>query len=220
MHIEHFKIIKVSGGNMFSYFKRAFYKRNDKALRIDGKHCYLRTFTERDAFELASLLSRNKYFWSQFEPLHREEFYTVEAQHKKIIESLQMLAMRREYSLGIFDYRTNTLIGHISLYAIKRVPYSSAFIGYSMDQSYTGRGIASEAVQLMLQLAFQTLQLHRVEAYIAPDNIASIRVIEKNGFQREGLLRKLLYINGYWVDHYLYAILEEDFSKHREQGNV
>ena len=184
-------------------------------MRLDGVRCYLQTFSERDAAELAALLSRNKYFWSQFEPIHRDDFYTVETQHKKILESLQMLALKREFSFGIYDWQSNKLIGHIALYAIKRLPYSSAFVGYSMDEHFTGRGITTEAVNLVLQLAFQSLNLHRVEAYIAPDNIASIKVIEKNGFQREGYLRKLLYINGQWIDHNLYAILDEEFYASR-----
>ena len=93
------------------------------------------------------------------------------------------------------------------------MPYSSAFVGYSMDQHFVGRGIATEAVKLVIELAFNSLKLHRVEAYIAPQNIASIRVIEKAGFLKEGLLRKLLFINGGWVDHYMYAILQEEYLK-------
>ena len=195
---------------MLSFLKKAFSKK-DEQLYIHGIKCFVKTFEEADTANLAALLSRNKYFWSRFEPIHREEFYTVEMQHKKILESMEMLKLQREYSFGIYEPLTKQLIGHIALYAIKRVPYSSAFVGYSLDERYVGQGIATEAVSLMLQLAFEQLKLHRVEAYIAPDNIASIRVIEKNGFQQEGLLRKLLYINGQWIDHYQYAILEEEY---------
>lgn len=197
---------------MFSYLKRAFNKKDDRVMRIEGEYCFLQTFSEGDAGNLAALLNRNKYFWSRFEPLHRDEFYTVETQHKKILEGLQLLAMKREFSFGIYDHESNELIGHIALYAIKRMPYSSGFIGYSIDERYAGRGITTEAVSLVLQFAFHSLRLHRVEAYIAPDNFPSIRVIEKNGFQREGLLRKLLFINGQWVDHYLYALIVEEYK--------
>ena len=66
-------------------------------------------------------------------------------------------------------------------------------------------------MKLVIELAFDSLKLHRVEAYIAPENVPSIRVIEKAGFIKEGLLRKLLFINGDWVDHYMYAILQEEY---------
>lgn len=193
-----------------------FRKKGDRSVRLDGEKCFLRTFGESDAKALATLLSDNKHFWSTYEPLHRDDFYTEEAQYKKILEGLQLLALNREFSFGIYDYEAEKLVGHISLYAIKRMPYSSAFVGYSMDQHYVGRGMATEAVKLVIELAFKSLKLHRVEAYIAPENIPSIRVIEKAGFMREGLLRKLLFINGQWVDHYMYAMLQEEYLQKKE----
>lgn len=181
-------------------------------VRLIGQNCSLCTFTPTDAKALSKLLSDNKYFWSTYEPLHREDFYTEETQYQKILEGMQLLQSNREFSFGIYDNLSNRLIGHISLYAIKRLPYSSGFVGYSMDQNFIGRGIATEAVNLVLQFAFQTINLHRVEAYVAPKNTASVRVLEKSGFKQEGLLKELLFINGEWVDHYMYAILQSDFK--------
>ena len=195
---------------MFKHFFKNLRQKDDRTVRLYGENCILRTFHEGDARQLASLMARNKYFWSTFEPLHRDDFYTEEAQYKKIIESMQMMAMKREFMFGVYTLDGKHLIGHISLYAIKRLPYSSAFIGYAMDENYTGKGIATEAVKLVVQFAFETLNLHRVEAFIAPTNISSMRVVEKIGFQQEGLMRELLYINGKWVDHYMYAILQRD----------
>lgn len=191
-------------------------KKEERTLKLQGTTCFLQTFLEQDAKELSSLLARNKYFWSTYEPIHREEFYTEEAQYKKIIEGLQLMSLKREFSFGIYDQQTKKLIGHISLYAVKKLPYSSAFVGYSMDEAYTGRGIATEAVTLVVQFAFRQLDLHRVEAYVAPSNLPSRRVIEKSGFVQEGLLRELLFINGKWIDHYMYAILKDDFVKIEE----
>lgn len=182
-------------------------------IAIAGDQFDLRTLVEADAASLAKLLTENKYFWSTYEPLHRPEFYTVEAQRRKIVESLMLLAEKREFSFGIFAKGTSQLIGHISLYAVKRLPYSSAFVGYSMDERFAGRGIATAATRAIVLFAFNQVGVHRVEAYVAPKNDASIRVLEKAGFVREGLLRKLLYINGEWVDHYMYAILKEDVQR-------
>lgn len=181
-------------------------------VQLTGQKCSLRTFTPSDAKALAKLLADNKFFWSTYEPLHRDEFYTEETQYKKILESLQLLQSNREFSFGIFDYGSQQLIGHISLYSVKRLPYSSCFVGYSIDERFAGRGITTEAVRLVLEFGFQTLNIHRIEAYVAPQNLASVRVLEKSGFVREGLLRQLLFINGVWVDHYMYAILQNDFK--------
>jgi ribosomal-protein-alanine N-acetyltransferase len=62
-----------------------------------------------------------------------------------------------------------------------------------------------DAVATLLDHAFGTMRLHRVEAACIPGNARSIRVLEKAGFEREGLLRSYLRINGIWQDHYIYA---------------
>ena len=103
------------------------------------------------------------------------------------------------------------LIGHISMYSIKRLPFSSAFIGYSIDEMNVGKGVATEAVQLLVKYGMEVVGLHRIEAYVSPRNVGSIRVLEKAKMQREGLLRQLLFINGEWEDHYIYAVLENDY---------
>ena len=184
-------------------------KKGGNVVFIEGKKCYVRTFQEKDARSLTGLVSRNKYFWSTYEPLNRPDYYTVETQYKKIQESLYLMSSQREFTFGIYPLGTDHLIGHIALYSVKRLPYSSGFIGYAMDEAYVGKGIATEAVELIVNFAFKEVGLHRIEAYVAPENKASIRVLEKVGFLQEGLLRKLLYINGKWVDHYMYARLEE-----------
>jgi [ribosomal protein S5]-alanine N-acetyltransferase len=57
---------------------------------------------------------------------------------------------------------------------------------------------------------FQTLGFHRLEAACLPSNTASIKLLEKTGFKREGLARRYLRINGVWQDHLLYALLDSD----------
>lgn len=185
-------------------------KKGGNVVSIRGEKCYIRTFQEKDAQSLTGLVSRNKYFWSTYEPLQRPEYYTVDAQYKKIQESLYLMDSKREFTFGIYELGTNNLIGHIALYAVKRLPYSSAFVGYAMDEIYIGKGIVTEAVKMVVRFAFDQIGLHRVEAYVSTQNNASIRVLEKSGFYCEGLLRKLLYINGQWVDHYMYACLEDE----------
>ena len=66
------------------------------------------------------------------------------------------------------------------------------------------------AVRALIPFAFDTLRLHRVEAACIPTNAASVRLLEKTGFQREGYAREYLCINGVWQDHLLYARLRSD----------
>ncbi|MER2089967.1 MAG: GNAT family protein [Sporosarcina sp.] len=178
---------------------------------LEGQTSYLRILTEDDAFIFTELISDNKEYWSIFEPRHDSSYFTVAVQRDKIRESIYQMRDRREYNFGIFDLASSRLIGHISLYSIKRLPFSSGFIGYSIDERETGRGIGTEAVRLVTKFAFDKVALHRVEAYVSPRNSGSIKVLEKSDYHQEGLMRKLLYINGVWEDHYMYAIVEDDF---------
>lgn len=175
---------------------------------VESDRCKLRTLVESDVESLTSLVARNKKYWSIHEPLHANEYYTNKTQLKRIIDASRQLGMSREYSFGIFLKDTGELIGHISLYSIKRLPFSSAFIGYSMDEKYTGQGFATEVVKRVTQFGFEELAIHRIEAYVSPANEGSVKVLEKAGYDREGLLKQLLYINGDWVDHYLYALID------------
>lgn len=200
-------------------WKRLFnlFSKDDDVVIVTGKKVILRTFTVNDAQQVTQLVARNKYYWSQFEPLHHDHFYTYDTQYRKIVESLNLMRANREYVFGIFDQETTQLIGQVSLFSMKRLPYASGLIGYSIDEKFVGQGVASEALSLAIQFAFQTAKLHRLEAYVSPHNIGSIRVLEKNGFVREGLLRQLLFINGTWQDHYLYALLVDDYNAMNEE---
>lgn len=178
---------------------------------LNGEQCFLRTLQEEDVQEMTALVRRNKVYWSIYEPVHPSEYYTEKIQLRKIQESLRQMQLRREYSFGIFLRDTQELVGHISIYAIKRLPFSSAFVGYSLDEAQAGKGIATEALQAVCQFAFEDVGIHRLEAYVSPRNVGSVRVLEKAQFEREGLLKQLLYVNGTWEDHYLYARLEDSY---------
>ncbi|MFB5088476.1 GNAT family protein [Psychrobacillus sp. PGGUH221] len=178
---------------------------------LEGDRCYLRTLNVKDAPNLADLVYRNKKYWAVYEPLHRDDYYTTSVQREKIRESLLLMNEKREFSFGVFQHDTDRMIGSISLYSLKRMPFSSGLIGYSIDENLTGKGIATEAVHLVKLFGFEHAHLNRIEAYVSPRNLGSIKVLENNAFHREGLLRSLLYINGKWEDHYIYACISEDF---------
>ena len=88
----------------------------------------------------------------------------------------------------------------------------SAWIGYWVASTATGKGVATAALALGLDHCFGAVHLHRVEATVRPENAASRRVLEKVGFREEGLLRRYLDVDGGWRDHLLYAITVEEVS--------
>jgi ribosomal-protein-alanine N-acetyltransferase len=100
-------------------------------------------------------------------------------------------------------------MGGMTLGNVRRGVSQSATLGYWMGQPFAGRGIMTKAVRVMKVFAFEKLGLRRIEAGCIPNNIASIRVLEANGFEREGYAREYLCIAGVWQDHFLYACLND-----------
>lgn len=105
--------------------------------------------------------------------------------------------------------------GAISLTQIARGNFQSAYMGYYTGGPYAGRGYMTEAVGLALRYAFETLRLHRVEANIQPGNLASIALVKRAGFVKEGYSRRYLKIGGRWRDHERWAVLAEDWRAAR-----
>ncbi len=93
------------------------------------------------------------------------------------------------------------IVGSITLMPTKKI----AELGYVLAKKYWGRGIATEAVKIALESGFTELGMSRIEAFVDPNNLASQRVLEKNGMKREGLLKNSLLFKGKLADRYLYS---------------
>ena len=83
-------------------------------------------------------------------------------------------------------------------------------IGYWIDQRFAGRGYVPLAVALTSDYCLFALRLHRLEVAIRPENTASLRVVEKLGYQEYGYARRYLHIDGDWRDHRLFAVAAEE----------
>jgi ribosomal-protein-alanine N-acetyltransferase len=104
------------------------------------------------------------------------------------------------------------IIGSINLSQIFLGGFRNAYLGYYVGSQHAGQGHMTEAIQLMLEYAFTQVKLHRLEANIQPDNAASVALIKRAGFIREGYSRRYLKICGRWRDHERWAILAEDWK--------
>jgi len=93
---------------------------------------------------------------------------------------------------------------------ITRDAYQSAEITYRIFNPFWGWGYAQEAVKACLRLAFTELGLNRIEAYIEPVNLASVRTAEAGGFKKEGLARKKLFTRKAWRNVLVYAAVCSD----------
>jgi ribosomal-protein-alanine N-acetyltransferase len=102
------------------------------------------------------------------------------------------------------------LVGQVTVSGIVWGSLRSGQIGYWVDRGVAGHGVMPTAVAMMVDHCFFGLGMHRLEVNIRPENLASLRVVEKLGFRPEGLRRNYLHIDGAWRDHATFAITPED----------
>ncbi len=104
------------------------------------------------------------------------------------------------------------IIGAINFSQILRGGFQNAYLGYFLGAAYAGQGYMTEALQLALKYGFEHLKLHRLEANIQPGNVASIALVKRAGFVREGYSRRYLKVCGRWRDHERWALIAEDWK--------
>ena len=103
------------------------------------------------------------------------------------------------------------IVGAINLSQIVRGVFKSAYLGYQAGAAFAGHGYMTEGIRLVLRRAFGAMRLHRLEANIQPFNMASIALVKRAGFKKEGYSPRYLKINGRWRDHERWALLAEDW---------
>ena len=104
------------------------------------------------------------------------------------------------------------LTGYVNINNIVRGALRSGYLGYAAFASHAGRGLMTAGLRAVITDAFSTLALHRLEANIWPDNAASLALVRRLGFRREGLSPRYLLVDGDWRDHERWAMLAEEWT--------
>lgn len=118
---------------------------------------------------------------------------------------------RTRFTFAVVHTEDDAIIGGGEL-TIKSFENRAAEIGYIINPDYWGRGIATEVAEKLVFFGFDKLNLHRIYATCAPENIASRKVLEKAGLVFEGQLRETLWVKGKWRDSLLYSVLENEWD--------
>ena len=137
---------------------------------------------------------------------------------KSFAAMLAANAQDRCEKMLILDRATEALVGVVNLNEIVRGSFWSAYAGYWIVQRRCGAGLMTEALGLALRHGFETVGLHRVEANVQPGNAASLGLVRKLGFVREGYSERYLKIGGQWRDHERWAITVERWRAHGSLG--
>lgn len=182
---------------------------------LDHDGVGVRPLRTRDGAAWVEARQRNQQWLSPWEG-------TPEAQpcaswvdrHSSAVYSAMLRQFRREARAGrLLPFGVTyhgRIIGQVTVGTVVRGAFDSATVGYWLDSAVAGRGIMPVALGLVVDHCFGPVGLHRIEANVRPENTASLRVLEKLGFRREGLHQHYLYIDGAWRDHVCYALTRED----------
>jgi ribosomal-protein-alanine N-acetyltransferase len=119
------------------------------------------------------------------------------------------------YPFGLFV--DQEFVGEVNINNVTRGALQGATIGYWIDRARAGHAYIAEAVVVVLQFAFEQLQLHRIEICIVPRNTNSRRVVEKLELRCEGLAERFLEIAGTWEDHLRFAITIEEWAERADE---
>jgi RimJ/RimL family protein N-acetyltransferase len=118
----------------------------------------------------------------------------------------------RWYQVGICLAATGELIGDVGIHTPQSEP-QQAEIGITLDSSWQRKGLAQEAMEVLLAYLFDTLDRHRVYASLDPRNARSVSLMHRMGLRKEAHLVQAIRFKGEWADDVIFAVLQEDWRK-------
>jgi RimJ/RimL family protein N-acetyltransferase len=179
----------------------------DELPKLTGHRVELRWLTRHDAPAILAIFGDAEVvrYWST-PPLRSlgEATDLIEEIH-------QLFRSRRLFQWGVFRPETNEVIGTCTLFNIDP-RHQRAEVGFALGRSEWGHGLATEALEVLIRFAYQTLNIHRLEADVDPENERSLRLLGRQGFQREGFLRQRWYHLGEFRDTILLGLLRNEWS--------
>jgi ribosomal-protein-alanine N-acetyltransferase len=158
----------------------------------------------------SELRGASRTFLTPWEPVWPADDLTRPAYRRRLRRYQREIQEATGYPFLVFRSADMALVGGLTLSHVVRGVTQSCSLGYWMGERFAGRGFMTAAVKAVIPFVFDTLRLHRLEAACLPHNAASIRLLEKAGFTREGYARRYLNIDGRWQDHLLFAIVSDD----------
>jgi len=167
----------------------------------------LRGINETDSDDLYAIYSDVKTleYWGQDPVQSPAEAW------KKIKENMKSVEDGTAVLWGIALRDDNRLIGTCTLFRINR-QNKNGEAGYILNRTYWGKGLMTEAMGSVFDYAFNDLDFHRLEADTDPKNIASLALLEKFGFQREGYFRERWFVHGKWHDSVMLGLLRSEWD--------
>lgn len=171
----------------------------------------LRPVTTRDAPAWREARVRNANWLRRWEPTNPETpLYRSNLGPYVAMARTMRREARRGVTLPWVVTYDGTFTGQLTVGNIVWGSARTAQVGYWIDEDFAGLGIIPTALAMAVDHCFFEVGLHRIEATIRPENVASRRVADKLGFREEGIRRRCLHVDGGWRDHICYAVTAEE----------
>ncbi|MEM6615297.1 MAG: GNAT family protein [Pseudomonadota bacterium] len=177
---------------------------------VYGDGLYLRAPQSTDFAAWASLRQESRAFLVPWEPSWPRDDLTRAAFKRRLRRYNKDIREDDAYPFFIFRAVDDALLGGITLSNVRRGVAQTCSLGYWIGAPHARQGYMTAAVRAVVPFVFDALRMHRLEAACLPINDASIALLDRCGFKREGYARQYLCINGVWQDHILFARLKDD----------
>jgi ribosomal-protein-alanine N-acetyltransferase len=187
-----------------------FARRNRTSTELLTDRLLMRPPQMRDFEQWAKLRRDSQAFLAPWEPEWSRDHLSSRAFRNRVVWAERAIREGEAYPLFLFRQKDGQVIGGITLSNVRRQPAQAATLGYWVGEAYAMQGYMTEALTVVQDHAFRTLDLSRLEAGCLADNIASRRLLERCGFKYEGVAQAFLQIDGQWRDHVIYALLRAD----------
>lgn len=174
---------------------------------LEGKQIYLRPFLKTDIPIWYSWFNSQELT----EHMNKGTFPNTKEAQEEFFQ--QLTKSKNDVQLAIVLKKDNSLAGIVGIHKIEWVHRRGDISIFVADKKLWGKGIATEAIALVIRHAFTKLNLHKLTSGMSALNIGSKRSFEKNGFALEGTLRKNFFYKGSYVDELVMGLLQEEWGK-------
>jgi ribosomal-protein-alanine N-acetyltransferase len=166
----------------------------------------LRVLDERHVDEIYNFYYNNRDYFDPYEMDKPANFYTKEFVTSLVKAEFQEFLHQKHIRYYLYASDFNEIIGCVSFSDIKK-GMCSCIIGYKIAEKYAGYGLGKRMVSMAIKAIMADYGMHRIEAYIHPENVRSLRLCESLGFISEGIAHAYAMIGGQWLDHLRYVYI-------------
>lgn len=178
--------------------------------RIDTQRGVLKVLAGEQAHLLKEYVEQEKAFLAPWEPERNEAYYSLEVCQLRVSEMRRDFLEDRAVTMCFLSKDESRILGYINYSNIVRGVFDACHLGYSLRESEQGQGLMFEALTAGNQFMKKQHSIHRIQASYMPRNEKSGALLARLGFEREGMARDYLKINGQWEDHILTALVFSD----------